>query len=375
MTTLVVQEFDLAVRAEQGLGWGELLARSGADPLFSSQEWLEMWWRHHGAQFGLEPFVLEARADGRLVGLACMHRRLVRHGPLVRGTRVELSGNLWRTPGATMSERTGFIVDREFPEAYAALAERLLASRNWKDVVVAYTDVEGETCRSLVAAAVARGFYWRQSDELLAFALALDGGFPAVLGRFSANTRRHVYNHRRKLAELGEVAWETAGPRDLDEFFESLDRLHLARWGWRASSGRRGRMYREFAERLAARDELRLCRLRVGERVIAASLAFRACGCEYDIQRAFDPEFSRALSPGSLQTGYSLEHACADGMRRFDFLGGDGKSTDYKTRLASERTHLTCLQIVRDPLLASVHRFADRVGRERLKRLRSGGSW
>lgn len=353
--------------------WSELLARSDADPLFSSHEWMTTWWRHQAGDFGLEPFFLAAYQAERLVGIAPFHRRLVRHAPGVRGVRLELVGNIWRTSSVTMSERTGFIVDRTTPHVYRELALHAMKGGDWTDLVVAHTDVDGPTCRAVREVASESGLYSRVTDVSTAYLLDMTDGFEAFLGRLSGKTRRRLYNERRKIAAFGTVAWELATTDTLGEFLESLDRLHVARWGWPASAGRRGRMYRAIAESQLARGELALSRLRVGSRVVAASLDFRAGGIQYGIQKAVDTEFSPKVSPGYLQEGYNLESAWQQGIRRFDFLAGDGKSTDYKSKFGASSSQLGCVQVIRSPLLSAIHRAGDALGRERLRWVRRLG--
>ncbi len=52
--------------------WRDLVARSGADRLFLSFEWLTTWWQHFGQPRG-KLRMLVAYSDGELVGAAPMY--------------------------------------------------------------------------------------------------------------------------------------------------------------------------------------------------------------------------------------------------------------------------------------------------------------
>jgi len=337
--------------------WNSLAARSTADPLFGSWDWLATWWRYHSSDLGLSPILLLAYDGEVLVGIAPCYEHAVVARVGWRSKRVELMGNLWRTSSSVMSERTGFIVDREHPGAYVALAAGLLKLEGWGDFVLSHSAVDGPTFTTLRALAERAGCFVRVEDAMPAYQVDVAGGFDAVLSRISSGTRRQLFNKRGRLESLGGATWEAATADDASAFYADLDRMYEARWGRKASDGRRGQMYREFGESLQPPDEYLLRRLRVGGRTIAAARAFRCGDRIYDIQSAMDPGYSQAISPGYLQAGFLLEEACRKDLRAVDFLGGPGRAMDYKARLGGQRTLLACLQIVRSPVLKGLHRL------------------
>ena len=336
--------------------WRELAGRSAADPLFASWEWLVTWWRHHRDDFGLSARLLVAYEGDTLVGIAPCHMRRVVHRSCWPSLRCELIGSLWRTSSSVMSERTGFIVDREHPQAYDSLAAAVLSTEGWGDFVLSHSDTAGPTVVALRRVAGASGYFVRAVDPMSAYHFDLEGGLDEVLARMSQNTRRQLFNKRSKLDSLGKTTWDSASTDDESSFYADLDQLYQARWGRSASQGRRGLAYREFGESLQPPNELVLRRLRVGGRTIAVSRAFRCGERIYDVQSAMDPGFGEGISPGLLQIGYLIEEACAKGLRAVDLLGGRGRAEDYKARLGGQRTMLACLQIVRSPALKALHR-------------------
>src|SRR4051812_42996108 len=85
--------------------WQRLLARSAADPLFMSWDWLTCWWRHHRAVLEAQLCVLALYdQDGELCGVAPLYFHRGVHRALFRTRRLELLGNAWRDPDAIFSE-------------------------------------------------------------------------------------------------------------------------------------------------------------------------------------------------------------------------------------------------------------------------------
>ena len=339
--------------------------------MFASWDWLSCWWRHHRDDFRLSLHLILAYEGERLVGIAPCHARDVVHKPGLRARRLELTGNLWRTPSAVMSERTGFIVDRDHPGVWDVLSAAVFDRRDWGDFVLSLSRSDGETFGSLRRMGSAARLFVREEDPMSAYHIDLSGGFDAWLGRLGQGVRRQLFNKRSKLETAGGLRWETAAPSDANSFYEDLDRLHEARWGWSATGGRLGRVYREFGEALHAPDALHLRRLRVGSRTIAVSRAYRVADRLYDVQSAIDPDFDRSISPGYLLAGFMVEEACALGLHTVDLLGGRGREVDYKARLGGEETRLACLQIVRSPMLQAMYRVYV-AGRSLLTRAGSG---
>jgi CelD/BcsL family acetyltransferase involved in cellulose biosynthesis len=243
--------------------------------------------------------------------------------------------------------------------------------QDWGDFVLSLSRTDGETFGSLRRMASAAGFFVRDADPMSAYHIDLSGGFDAWLGRLGQGVRRQVFNKRSKLETAGGLRWETASASDANAFYEDLDRLHEARWGWAATGGRLGRVYRAFGEALQVPDALQLRRLRAGSRTIAVSRAYRVADRLYDVQSAIDPDFDRSVSPGYLLAGFMVEEACTLGLHTVDLLGGRGREVDYKARLGGDETRLACLQVVRSPLLQAMYRVY-LAGRSLLTRAGSG---
>jgi CelD/BcsL family acetyltransferase involved in cellulose biosynthesis len=131
---------------------------------------------------------------------------------------------------------------------------------------------------------------------------------------------------RRKLRKLGQVRIEQAGPEDFESKYETLLRLHAARWGLKHANGVLAApevraFHRNAASSMLASDCLRLHELSVGRQPVASLYAFRGPGAVYFYLGGFDPGFA-AYSPGMILLGEAIEAAVRERAASFDFLRG-----------------------------------------------------
>ena len=64
MSALTLRRWAVEEWLGSELAWSRLLARSGADPLFLSWEWLTDWWRSYGGSLGRSPHLAVQRPEG-----------------------------------------------------------------------------------------------------------------------------------------------------------------------------------------------------------------------------------------------------------------------------------------------------------------------
>lgn len=282
-----------------------MAARPGGDAL-SVAGLLLAWWRFFGTP---DPFVLTARDGGELVAILPLY--------------------LLREPGRRKLLPIGV---------------------GLSDYIDALGDPAACVAGDLFMAAIAEAPGWDECwlpdlapDGLLAQAAAVPGlidrfapaapcpvlALPGELTRLSAaipRTRLHLlHRSRRRAAAMGTVVFETITER-LDTAMDDLFRLHDWRWQARGACGLSGdpavrRFHRVAAAALSAAGMLRLHRMSIDGTAVAVCYGFAAKGSAYAYLSGFDPSQSR-LSPGMLIIGHAVEHACAEGAARFDFLRG-----------------------------------------------------
>ena len=342
--------------------WRDLLARSSADPLFMSWEWLTHWWRCYGTTLGRAPHILAFYRGDELVGIAPLYRRLVFRGGLVLTRSVQVVGLSWRDPEPLISEYLDVIAGAaDLSAVRDACVRELLEERAWTELVIGFT-VAGEQWReAFTRRAPEGGHYVRELDHLVSYQADLSNGFAAYLRDLGQSTRRSLWNLRRRLAEYGEVSFERLAQGEVDGGFNDLNRLHQMRWTKLAFAGDRLRYHTTLATLLAGRGELALSRLRVAGEVVSVLYDIRKGARQYNLKMGFNPALSSRLSLGLIHLGFALEAAAERGVAVYDFLAGPGQTSDYKRHLSQARRELSCVQMLRGWCLPPLYRWRDRM--------------
>jgi len=352
-----VREWSETEFAGSAGAWRELLTRSDADPLFMGWEWQYLWWHHHRRLLGGELVLLACYDGTKLVGLAPFHLHSAPHGGRLRAARLEIIGSNFRDGRGVFSEYLDLIADREYADAVAeAVGRHLLGDGRWADVVVANSPAGG-IAANLVRRHLAPECLVRETDHLESHRAELSGDFQAYLRSLAAGTRRKLWNQRSKLVEPKLVV---AGPDEVFGAFDLIDTFHRHRWNAAQYVGVAREFHFALAPALLARGALRISTLYSAGAPLAVMYNVRLGTTEYNIQSGFDPTQSSGLSPGYLHFGYSIEEACRDGLRRFDFLAGEGRHRQYKQDFVTTAFPLATFQAVRARHLKvayRVHRF------------------
>jgi CelD/BcsL family acetyltransferase involved in cellulose biosynthesis len=343
--------------------WSELLARSGADPLFLSWEWLTQWWQSFSAPLHAASDIHAFYRGAELVGIAPLYRRrMVRNG-LMPIHSVQFIGLSWRDSAPLMSEYLDVIASHADADAVRrACADALQQERLWTESVIGFTPAASQWREAFTPPKSGGGQqYIRELDHSISYQADLSQGFAAYLRDLGQSTRRSVWHLRRRLAEHGTVSFEVLRAEQIEDGVSQLNRLHELRWERPAFTGPRLLFQASLAARLGARDELAVSRLRVGDEIVSVLYDIRKGERQYNISMGFNPSFSSRFSLGLIHLGYAMEAAAERGVKTYDFLAGSGRSRDYKRYLSQTRRELSCVQVLRGPLLPPLYRWRDRV--------------
>jgi CelD/BcsL family acetyltransferase involved in cellulose biosynthesis len=315
------QDLD-AIRDE----WVALAERCG-NP-FATWEWAATWWENFG---GNRPLLITAcrRPDGALAAIL----------PLYLSTRGPL--RMVRFLGHGVGDVLGPICAREDAALAASALRRVL-------------DEEGRSWDLLLAERMPRDSFsellpGRVLQEEANPVLPIDGmSWDEFLASCSSNLRGQIRRKRRKLEREHGSRFRLADDRErLDDDFDTLLRLHSARWGGpRAFSEQRSAFHRDFAARAFERGWLRLWFLEVDGRAVAAWHGFRFGNVEWYYQFGRDPSWDR-LSVGFTLLARTMQAAFEDGMSSYAFLRGD---EEYKRRFATRDAGLETVAVPRGPL-------------------------
>jgi CelD/BcsL family acetyltransferase involved in cellulose biosynthesis len=348
----VVESQDPARIAALRPEWSELHGIASANP-FQSWEWLSTWWRTFGQR--RPPWILEARDRGnRLAGLLVLAAR-----PGLGGARrYALLGN-----GVTGADGLDVLARPAFGEPVRAAFAQAIAERaeRWDALDLEDLPAGSPTLQALRCALHDRGARAEVEFRFTCPGFALRGSFAEHVQRMR---RRETYLRRvRWLERQPGYAVDVVGDADgAPGAMEDLLRLHRRRWEREGGSygippGAAEDFHREVAPLLARRGWLRLWRLSVGGRPIAAIYGIELKGRFHYYQSGMDPDWA-ARSPGLVLIGKTIEDAYARGLTDYDFLRG---TEPHKLDWSSDRREVVALRAWAPGLRAEAAHAADGV--------------
>jgi CelD/BcsL family acetyltransferase involved in cellulose biosynthesis len=320
-------------------------ALTGGVP-FRGPTWLLAWWRHYGDADWGNPrrrlFSLLVEDGDRLVALApwfvewsALGGNVVR--PLGSGAVCSDYLSICCTPG----EEAG---------AAAALAHHLCreARAEWDRIDYDAAVVGDPVLSAFFPAMVAEGAAIERRPGVSCWRVALPTTWDEYLARLSKGHRKQL---RRLIADpldTPRAVWHTTTRADeFDHDWGVFLDLHERRW---QSAGHPGcfskptfaAFHADVARRFLAEGRLRLHRLEVDGRPVAAEYHFSGRDAVFAYQSGVEPE-ARDLEPGRVAAIAVIRGAIADGFRHYDLLRGD---EPYKAHWRGEPTPTEFVRLV-----------------------------
>lgn len=311
--------------------WDRLAYASEAPNVFTTFVWYRTWIARRIEETGsgrLEPFVLVARQNEAIVGIAPLVRRIaVRGGLPVR--KIEFV--------TTHSDYNELVIGSDVPALTAAMLNALaLSADNWD--ILDLMDLRNDTDQTsqLERAAVRAGLGYRSFAEP-------DGCLymPIHAPWSETSTRKQLRFARRASLAFGQRALEGFHARVIDQPHlesELLQRLiaveaqkHVAGKLSQPVVGRYRDVFQALVDTLGPRGEIAIVVVEQNNRLIAWRWLY-CCGTKlWDYLTAYDHAFSE-LSPGTILLCKAIDYGFAHGFDEFDFLRG---MDAYKQRWTS----------------------------------------
>jgi CelD/BcsL family acetyltransferase involved in cellulose biosynthesis len=155
--------------------------------------------------------------------------------------------------------------------------------------------------------------------------IALDESWFEPEHHLGAAMRGELRRARREAERLGAVVTEIHAPDlgDLSELLDTAFEIESARGHTEADTAadeQRAVFYRQFAQAACLDGGLRICMLRIGDRVAAAQVAVEHAGGFWLIKATSDARFALCL-PDVLLARDTIRYAAEAGATTYEFLG------------------------------------------------------
>ncbi len=316
--------------------WNDLLASYPLATTFSTPEWLVPWWRHFAANQKLLALAFFG-ANSRLAGLALLSLSRMRVLKPVSFSLLRLMGD-----GSQDSDNLDIPV---LPGFETRVAESLI--RFLKTGAVKWDFAEFNTMppQSPIAQALRQFFSennWATVEKKRpASVIPLPSSWEQYLQHLSSEDRNNLVRYARRLEKRHAVRiYRCSSGEQLPRCLEALFAHHQARWqaageAGSFSSAERRNFYYELSRLLLPQDRLDLWVLELEGEIAAVQFAFRYRHTVFQLQEGNDPR--RASDRvGFLLRGHVLKELIAQGVRTYDFLGGE---PGYKSRWGALTGH------------------------------------
>lgn len=358
---LVAERFE-GLRDLEGLesDWRALLAASGADPFCNgfafvrayAAAWLEA--QGAGAPFG---WVLRAE-DGAPVAILPFRREEQRGRFALQRALLLVDGSF---DGDYLDPLVAPGHERAAVEAAIDLLRR---ERGLQALVLTCVPAESRLLAAWRAVAAARRLPSRERPFPCA-AAPVAPEYEAHLKTLPKRMRSKVRQARRRADEAGATARWCASEGELAEFLEALFDLHTRRWERAGEPGsfadhRRRQFYRELCPALLREGHLRLARLDLDGEPVSVQMGALIEGTYYQLQEGNHPDIE-AFRPGVALRAWALEQMIADGLERYDFMGGESQhKRDWGAEPRDARTFACALPKLRGRLSYGLRAYLDR---------------
>ena len=305
--------------------WDNLLREYPYSTVFSTYEWLVPWWCAFGSKDQL--LVLAFRdTSTALVGLAPL-ALTTRSVPPIRLRLLRLMGD-----GSHDSDNLDLPVR---PGWETALSKRLLDWMQQHGALWDLCELNTLPSASPVAINLCQDLEQRRWKRFTSTrpqtVVELAETWEAYLKGISSKERGKIGLRTRRLERKYEVRIRRCGAEgEIDFFLGALYELHSKHWQLRGLPGTlhapaRRQFYRELAGFLLPRRRLEFWVLELKGKIVAAQFGLRHGTTVFSVQEGFDPDYA-ADSVGYVLRSQVLKHMIADGVRRYDFLGGTDES-------------------------------------------------
>lgn len=303
------------------MAWEQVLLNSYGPTIFSTPEWMGAWWKAYGQDKQLLTIAI-SNPQGELVGLAPFYLEELEVRPHGQIRRLRLVGD------GAYSDNLDVIVRAGHEEVCANALLDWLASHSsaWDLCELNTLLAESPIVPPLRCGLTQRGWVQATSAHPSA-AVRLPTSWEAYLQQLPSEHAHNVVRYTRRLRHHHTVrTFKCVHEQELPACLEALFDLHQRRWTARGKSGSFAaaaarHFYDDMSRAFLRRGWLEFWLLELDGTLVAAQFAFRYGKTVYLLQEGFDPAHA-SDRVGHVLRAHVMQQLIADGVRRYDFLGG-----------------------------------------------------
>lgn len=308
--------------------WEEILQGAEALTIFSTLEWLGAWWKAFAKDKELvAPVFLNSHNE--VVGVVPLYVDLVETALPFSVRRLRFVGD-----GSEDSDNLDLIIRRGYETSCTqALLSWLGSNSQWDICELNTLPLDSSALPPLVSELQSRKWALRRLERPRSTISLPDTWENYLKQTISKKEKSKISYYTNRLQKRFQVSIiKCDNTRELPVSLAALFELHQKRWQLRGGPGTfasepRRELYDRMAASFLARGWLEFWILQLDGKLVAAQYAFRYRNAVYALQEGFDPEYSLD-SVGFVLRAHVLKTLIGQGVRQYDFLGGEDPSKD-----------------------------------------------
>lgn len=355
---------DISKFSGMRLEWNSLLEKSSAFSVYLSWEWLFTWWETFGKTRDRQLYIITARENGELIGIAPFIKRQIKAFGVIDRTRVELLGTGEGEDDEVCSNYMDFIVTPKMEETFAKEVVNIFLSfeNSFDEILLSSVSENSPTMKFFVELFEGQLMHFKHNILKMSPCLFINlpSDWEAYLKTLGDKTRRNIRRDRKLLTGKGSLEYSTYCDRESYKYFDAVVELHNRRWqGNKEEDMFSSKMFLGFhvkvSKLFAEKGWLKIGILTNNGQQIAASYHFIYKNTLFAYQVGCDDGYDRRLSVGMAEFGFSIEEAIRGKYKEYDFYKANKKG--YKTLLAKDCRNVIDVRIARDDFIEKLLRF------------------
>jgi len=308
--------------------WEEILRGAAGLTIFSTLEWLGAWWKAYGKDKELVAPVF-SNSDDEIVGVVPLYTDLVEPALPFRVKRLRFVGD-----GSEDSDNLDLIIRVGYETScLQAFLSWLGSNPDWGICELNTLPLDSAALPLLNSELKTRRWTHRRLERPRS-TISLPNTWEKYLQQtISRKEGTKIGYYSKRLQKRFQVSISKCdNAQELPASLAALFGLHQERWRLRGGSGafasaERREFYYNMASSFLERGWLEFWILQLDGSPVAAQYGFRYRNTVYSLQEGFDPAHS-SDRVGYVLRAHVLRVLIGQGVRQYDFLGGEDPSKD-----------------------------------------------
>ena len=306
--------------------WEKTMQAAQALTIFSTLEWLGAWWKAFAKDKELVAPVF-SNSDGEIVGVVPLYIDLVETTFPFRVRRLRFVGD-----GSEDSDNLDLIIRAGYETSCSqAFLSWLGSNPDWDICELNTLPLDSAALPSLISDLMRRRWTFRRLESPRTTILLPDTWEIYLEQAISKKEKTKISYYTNRLPKHFQVSITKCDDvKDLPAALATLFGLHQKRWELKGGPGafsslERCELYYNMAPTFAERGWLEFWILKLDGKPAAVQFGFRYRNSVYSLQEGFDPAYS-SERVGYVLRAHVLKTLIGQGVRQYDFLGGDEQS-------------------------------------------------